>query len=248
MRHWLRSQAVMYRALDEAVGATQRVWINEFLENERVAKERMDFAKAERERERIAGTAPSRPLDMYASTYSDQFYGSATVTHVDGRLRFSFIGWEGPREHYQLDSFLLDPDLVVLKKYDPTVRFELDDFGKPAKITMTVLGAVRMPLTRMPDEPKAIRLSPEEMQALAGVYSTRAPRARIQIEVLDGTLKATLPGALTGAQVEYVVTDLIPTSADTLRIKGTPLDLRVEPTQATLLIPHQAPIEFQRES
>jgi hypothetical protein len=240
-------QAVMYRAVDEALGATQRVWINEFLENERVTEQRTAFAKAERERERLAGTAPSRPLDMYAGTYADPFYGSATVTHVDGRLQFSFIGWEGSLEHYQLDSFLLDPNLVVLKKYDPTVRFELDDFGKPAKVTMTLLGAVRMPLTRVPDEPEAITLSPEQMQSLAGVYSASTPRARIRIEVLDGALKATLPGALTGAPAEYVVSDLIATPADTLRIKGTPLDLRIEATHATLLIPHQAPIELPRE-
>jgi CubicO group peptidase (beta-lactamase class C family) len=241
------SQALVYRALDEALGATQRVWISEFLENERVTEERMDFAKAERKRERLAGTTPTRPLDLYAGTYADPFYGSATVTYEDGRLRFSFIGWEGPLEHYQLDSFLLDPDLVVLKKYDPTVRFELDDFGKPAKVTMTLLGAVRMPLTRVPDEPAPVTLSPEQVQALAGVYSTRAPRTRIRVEVLDGALKATLPGALTGAQAEYVVTDLIPTSGDTLRIKSTPLDLRIGTTQITLLIPHQAPIELQRE-
>jgi CubicO group peptidase (beta-lactamase class C family) len=241
------AQAVVFRALDEAVGVTQRDWINEFLENERVTKERTAFGKAERKRERLPGTTPSRSLDMYAGTYADPFYGSATVTHADGRLRFSFIGWEGLLEHYQLDSFLLDPELVVLKKYDPTVRFELDDFGKPAKVTMTLLGAVRMPLTRVPDEPEAIVLSPRELQALVGVYVTRAPRARIRIEVLDGALKATLPGALTGAQAEYVVSDLIVTSTDSVRIKGTPLDLRIGTTQATLLIPHQAPIELQRE-
>ena len=73
-------------------------------------------------------------------------------------------------------------------------------------------------------------------------------RARVRIEVLDGALKATLPGSLTGAQAEYVVSDLIATAADTLRIKGTPLDLRIASAGATLLIPHQAPIEFQRES
>jgi CubicO group peptidase (beta-lactamase class C family) len=242
------SQALVYRALDDALGATQRVWINEFLENERVTEERMEFAKAERKRERLANTAPSRALDMYAGTYADPFYGSATVTHDNGRLQFSFIGWEGPLEHYQLDSFLLDPNLAVLKKYDPTVRFELDDFGKPAKVTMTLLGAVRMPLVRISDEPKAVTLSPREMQALAGVYSTAAPRTRIRIEVLDGALKATLPGALTGAQAEYVVSDLVATSTDTLRIKDMPLDLHVGTTGATLLIPHQAPIELQRES
>jgi CubicO group peptidase (beta-lactamase class C family) len=242
------SQALVYRALDDALGATQRVWINEFLENERVMEERMEFAKAERKHERLANTAPSRPLDMYAGTYADPFYGTATVTHDNDRLRFSFIGWEGPLEHYQLDSFLLDPNLAVLKKYDPTVRFELDDFGKPAKVTMTLLGAVRMPLVRIPDEPRAVTLSPREMQALAGVYSTTAPRTRIRIEVLDGALKATLPGALTGAQAEYVVSDLVATSTDTLRIKDMPLDLHVGTTGATLLIPHQAPIELQRES
>jgi len=242
------AQAVIYHALDAALRGSSSVWFNEFLESERVTKKRMAFARAEHERERIQGTTPSRPLSAFAGTYADAFYGTAAVTYSEQGLHLDFIGWTGPLEHYHLDVFSLDPDKAILKKYEPVVRFGLDDYGKPATLTMRLLGGVRMELARKPDEPIGVALSLEEMQRLTGVYTAGAPRTRVRIEVLDGTLKATLPGSLTGAQAEYAVVTLIPTSPAELSIKGTGLTLEVQTERATLRIPHQQPIVLEREA
>ena len=242
------SQAVVYQALDAALGERSGVRLDEFLEGERVTKARTAFAQAEHERERIPGTTPSRPLSEYAGTYGDAFYGTATVRCDERGLYFDFIGWTGLLEHYHLDVFSLDPDKPILKKYSPIVRFELDDFGKPATLTMTLLGAVRMELARKPGEVKKAALSLEEMRRLVGDYRTDAPRTRVHIELLDGNLKATLPGTLVGMQAEYAVVTLIPTSSTQLSIGGTELTVEIEKNLATLRIPHQQPIVLERQA
>jgi hypothetical protein len=247
----LLPQAVLYRAIDAAIGDGRRHWLREFRVTQTAAKERLEFAQAEKSRERLAGTQPSRPLSEYAGTYDDPFYGRATVAHDERGLSFEFVGWKGRLEHWQLDTFQLLPDSPILKKYQPEVRFELDDFAKPAQVTLNVLG-VRLTAKRTPEAPAAISLSSAELRAFTGTYESAAPRMHVRVEMLDETLKASLPGALAGVAAEYAVVSLVPVGADRFSVASTPIAFVFErtgapPARLRLEIPHQQPFEFSKQ-
>jgi CubicO group peptidase (beta-lactamase class C family) len=245
----LLPQALLHHTVDAVLGDGKRAWLSEFQALQTAGKERLEFAQAQRTRERLTGTQPSRPLPEYAGTYVDPFYGNAAISRDDGGLAFAFVGWTGRLEHWQLDTFRLLPDSPILKKYQPEVRFELDDFGKPIEVTLIVLGAVRLKARRTPEAPPAIPLSPDELRAFEGTYVSAAPRMRVRIEMLAETLKASLPGALAGAAAEYAVVSLVPAGADRFSIPNTDIGIRFERAAGALNLlrletPHQQPFEF----
>lgn len=243
-------QGMLYRALDEVLGGGKRAWLVDFRESERVGEERLNYARDERARLRLSDTRPARPLEAYAGTYADSFYGSARVTYEDDALRLQFIGFDGPLEHWQLETFNLNVNDPYLSKYEPIVRFDLDDFGDPSEMTLILLGGVRMRLQRSFETPKAADVAPEELRAIEGTFECAAPPMRVVIENVDG-LKATLPGTVAGTVDDTAVLPLAPLGAGRYAVGNSRTIARLERTAGDkdvlwLEIPHQMPIRTTR--
>jgi hypothetical protein len=240
-------QALVYHALDSIVLERESRWLDVFHERERFGRERLDYAEEDRKRSTVAGTKPSRPLEAYAGTYEDAFYGTATVTHRDGGLRLSFIGFDGPLEHWQFDSFTVAIDDPYLRTHKSTVRFELDDFGEPSELTLVVLGALRMKLARKQPDPAAIELSAEKVVQCTGRYVCVPASLEVAIDLLGNALKITIPGTVAGSAEDYVVRSLVPVAGNRFAISGTRATLRFESGDTALLeVPHQMPITLTR--
>jgi Domain of unknown function (DUF3471) len=86
---------------------------------------------------RPAAAGPSLPLDGYAGTYTDPWYGNIEIAARDGRLTIDFKStprMAGTLEHYRYDTFVTRiEDKAVEPAY---VTFALDADGKVERITM----------------------------------------------------------------------------------------------------------------
>lgn len=83
-------------------------------------------------------TVPPLPLEQYAGTYTDPWYGDMTVTHQGGTLQISMTrtpSLQGALEYWQYGSFIArwsDPEL----RADAFVMFTLTPNGKIERVTM----------------------------------------------------------------------------------------------------------------
>ncbi|HKE37822.1 MAG TPA: serine hydrolase, partial [Candidatus Baltobacteraceae bacterium] len=239
-------QALVYHTIDSVIFDRPKTWLTEFRDREAFGRERLDYAEKERKRSTIAGTKPLRPLEAYAGTYADEFYGSATVTHSNGRLHFSFIGFEGPLEHWQFDSFTLNIDDPYLRTYKSQVRFELDDFAEPAALTLVVLGGLRIKLQLKRPDPETVDVPFETLRSFEGRFGSALASLEIAIDVLGGALKITIPGSLVGSGEDFVVRSLLPIGDNRLAIAGTQAVLvRNSDGSLVLEMPHQLPIALR---
>jgi hypothetical protein len=169
------------------------------------------------------------------------------VTLRNGKLHFSFIGFEGPLEHWHFDSFTLAIDDPYLRTYGSTVVFGLDDFGEPSRLTLVVLGGLRLNLARKHADPPAIALPLETLSRSEGRFESAATAMQIAIDLIGDSLKVTIPGALTGSGEDVVVRTLIPIAEDRFAIASTRSTLAFGGADVVLLeTPHQLPAELTR--
>jgi Domain of unknown function (DUF3471) len=221
--------------------------LSEFCARERFSREKLDFAEADRKRSTIPDTKPSRPLEAYAGVYEDAFYGAARVTLRAGKLHLSFVGFEGPLEHWQFDSFTVAIDDPCLRAYKSVVVFDLDDFGEPSQLTLVVLGGLRIKLARKDPDPAAIALPIEELRKYEGRFESTVAALRIAIDLIGDSLKVTVPGALAASGEDVVVRALIPTAGGRFAIASTRSTLAFrDDAIAVLETPHQMPVELTR--
>lgn len=240
-------QALVYHAIDSVIFDRPSTWLVEFRERELFGRERLKYSDEDRKRSTIAGTAPSRPLEAYAGTYCDEFYGTATVTYDGEGLHFSFVGFEGTLEHWQLDSFTVGIDDPFLRAYKSVVRFELDDFAEPSALTLVVLGGLRINLTRKRPEPQPVDVPREALHSFEGRYFSKPAALHIAIDLVGDALKVTVPGALAGSSEDFVVRTLVPVTDNRLAIAGTQAVLaRGEDDSLVLEIPHQLPVALEK--
>jgi hypothetical protein len=84
-----------------------------------------------------AKVGPSLPLERYAGTYSDPWYGNIEIGQDKGKLTIDFKSTPrmgGTLDHYQYDSFTTKfTDKTIEPAY---VTFGLDANGKVERITM----------------------------------------------------------------------------------------------------------------
>jgi CubicO group peptidase (beta-lactamase class C family) len=243
-------QALLYHALDEVLESPRRTWLADFREMERVGEERLTFARNDRARLRVPDTHPSRPLAAYAGVYTDDFYGSAMVTAENEKLSMKFIGFDGELSHWHLDTFALHLEDLYLAKYQPIVRFDLDDYGEPCQLTLSVVGGVRMTLQRKLTVPKPVEVSEDEIRDIEGTFESAAPPIRIVIERF-ATLKATVPGTIAGVSDDTTEMNLMPIGLHRFILGTSPAILRLERTDDRddilwLEVPHQMPLRLTR--
>ncbi|HEY6092650.1 MAG TPA: serine hydrolase [Gemmatimonadales bacterium] len=134
-------QAITYRLLDHFLGAPapQTDWLALFArlkaqgDSAVLAQERTAAAK------RDSTSRPSLPLEKYAGTYRDAWYGDVTIALENGKLvmRFSHSpSLTGDLEHFQYDTFIArwrDREL----RADAYVSFALKPDGSIDQVKMS---------------------------------------------------------------------------------------------------------------
>ncbi len=100
--------AILYHVLDQYFGVPPTDWIAGFKsakdQREKEAAETMKKAEAAR----AADSKPSLPLDRYAGTYTDAWYGPITIRQENGGLAITFDHTPtmiGDLQHWQYDTF-----------------------------------------------------------------------------------------------------------------------------------------------
>ena len=101
--------AIAFHVLDHYLGAPAFDWLAGY----RAVTEQQQAAMAEMDRRTAAArdslSKPSLPLERYAGTYRDAWYGDVVITNENGRLgiRFTHTPWlTGDLVHWQYDTFL----------------------------------------------------------------------------------------------------------------------------------------------
>ncbi len=124
-------EAIAWQALDDALGAQKFDWAGGYAtmaarnDSANAASE----SKAATSRDSTAG--PALPLDRYAGTYHDQWYGDVGVTNDHGKLVMQFLHTPsllGDLVHWQYETFLVrwrDRSL----RADAFVTFSMDAEG-----------------------------------------------------------------------------------------------------------------------
>ena len=204
---------------DRYLGATGKDWSADMRKLVEDGQKRAKEAASKREAARMAGTTPSLPLDRYAGTYHDSLYGAATVAMESGRLVARFGGFVGDMEHWHHDTFratgrdqtlgkmfltfginaVAEVDGFRLEGMDGLLPEERPDFRRSAPPA---------------DSTPAIAIAESDLQKLAGSYALQGQPLVVEIEVIDGSLKATVPG-----QPVYT---LVPESPLRFRLTGPP--------------------------
>jgi hypothetical protein len=100
--------AILYHVLDHYMQLPAMDWIGAY----KAIKEREEKDAAETmkkaEGARAANSKPSLPLEKYAGSYNDAWYGPISIRSENGRLVISFDhtpGMVGDLEHWQYDTF-----------------------------------------------------------------------------------------------------------------------------------------------
>ena len=130
--------SIAYHVVDHYLGAPATDWIEGF----RAASARNEAQMAEAEKTaasaRDATSKPSLPLEPYAATYEDAWYGDIAITLEQGRLVMRFTrtpSLVGDLDHWQCDTFVVrwrDREL----RADAFVTFALNPDGTIDQVKM----------------------------------------------------------------------------------------------------------------
>jgi CubicO group peptidase (beta-lactamase class C family) len=101
---------IAYELLDHYLGQPRYDWAAAWQEVVRVRDEKA-VAVLKQQTSAPVRAGPSLPLERYAGTFADAWYGEAAITHADGRLTMDFKqtpGMTGALTHWQYDTFRVD--------------------------------------------------------------------------------------------------------------------------------------------
>ena len=98
--------SLMFWILDRLLGAPERDWSAELLQERKADEEKWSVAEREQQDKRIKGTKPSHAASAYVGTYRSEMYGDLVVAEQDGVLHAKFYpGYEGLLNHWHYDTF-----------------------------------------------------------------------------------------------------------------------------------------------
>lgn len=123
--------AITNAVLDQFLGAERFDWVDAYAKVRARNAERLAEANRTSAAERDAASTPSLPLERYAGTYTDAWYGDVAITHENGALRIRFTktpSLVGALEHWQHDTFVAKWDDRELRA-DAFVTFALRPDG-----------------------------------------------------------------------------------------------------------------------
>ncbi len=150
--------AVTYRVLDAYLGNDKTDWVAAYAAAVKKSEANADDSWKKHEAARDKNSRPSLPLDKYAGTYRDPWYGDIAVTQEGGKLRMRFgktpqlVGTMTPWQH---DTFLVRWDDRSLNA-DAFVTFSLDADGGIREVRMQPIS----PLTDFSFDFQDLRLTP----------------------------------------------------------------------------------------
>ena len=130
------------------IGAPERDWHGEIMARTREIEAQVEATLAAQDAARIAGTAPSLPLERYADTYEYEYGGQVHVElNDDGRLRVHFGqpgSFSGDMEHWHHDVFRLYYDGGDGQAYGSSfVTFTIGLQGEVTWMDMGFMGKYR---------------------------------------------------------------------------------------------------------
>jgi len=102
--------ALTWTILDYYLDAPAHDWVAAYATLERRAEEQLRTAEAETATARDTASVPSLPLDRYAGTYRDAWYGDVDLRLEDHHLVMQFsktASLLGDLEHWQYDTFVV---------------------------------------------------------------------------------------------------------------------------------------------
>ncbi len=141
--------ALTHRLIDRFEGGEQIAWSDTMLERWTEMQAQGRKQAAEREKSRVAGTAPTLPIAEYVGTYHNAMYGNIEVVGSGAGLVARYgAHYEGPLEHWHFDTFRAVWD-------DPSgdkefFRFEVGNDGKVAVLHAQIEGSIEF--KRVEDE------------------------------------------------------------------------------------------------
>ncbi len=130
--------SLIYAVVDQALGAPPTDWMAAYLKVAARSQASTDEALKKAAAKRDASLKPSLPLEAYARTYEDAWYGPILITNEGGRLAMSFAktpGMVGDLEHWSRETFVVrwrDREL----RADAYVTFVLDPDGEIVEARM----------------------------------------------------------------------------------------------------------------
>ncbi|MCX7512303.1 serine hydrolase [Frateuria sp. STR12] len=151
--------AITYRALDAYLNPGKKTdWVAVYDKAVKHAQAKADDSMATHEAARDKDSKPSLPLEGYAGTYRDPWYGNVIVSREGGKLRLRFshtpqlVGTMTPWQH---DTFTVRWDDRTLNA-DAFVTFALDEDGHVREARMEPIS----PLTDFSFDFQDLRLAP----------------------------------------------------------------------------------------
>ena len=133
--------AITLRVLDAYLGAQKTDWNAAYGAALAKSQAKADDSWSRHVAARTGRRTPSRPLDAYAGTWRDPWYGDVIVTRDGARLRLRFSRTKslaGTLEHWQNDAFIVRWDERWLNA-DAFLTFSLDADGKPVEARMDAI-------------------------------------------------------------------------------------------------------------
>jgi CubicO group peptidase (beta-lactamase class C family) len=156
--------AITYRVLDHYLGVEPTDWVAAYATVRARLERRVAEAEQSGRASRDTSSRPSLPLEGYAGTYRDAWYGDIEITKEDERLviRFSHTpSLVGELEHWQYDTFVARWRERELRA-DAFVSFALDPSGRVAEAKMRAVS----PATDFSFDFQDLLLRPVEKAAL----------------------------------------------------------------------------------
>ena len=203
---------LMNRIFDILLGVAPRDWSAELLKATAAQMEQAKAAAKKIEEQRVVGTKPSLALDRYAGTYADSMYGETEVTFENGALRARLgRAFDGALEHWHYDTFRAAwRDPMLGKTF---LTFVLGTDGKVAKMEVDGIGEFGRRPERA-DTTAAVTLAASALQKFTGSYANDATKLTVDVQLVSGTLRLTVPG-----QPTYT---LVADSPTRFRLTGPP--------------------------
>jgi CubicO group peptidase (beta-lactamase class C family) len=100
--------AIMYHLLDQYFNLQNTDWIAAFMSVKEAEEKEAAESMKKAEGSRAADSKPSLPLEKYAGTYTDAWYGPITIRQENGALTIIFDhtpSMVGDLQHWQYDTF-----------------------------------------------------------------------------------------------------------------------------------------------
>lgn len=125
-------RSITHWVLDQYLKVSDTDWLAAFKKSERDAQNRLKLTEARIETSRDTSSKPSLPLQQYANTYSDPWYGNIQISLIKkDHLALEFSHTEmlkGKLEHWQHDTFIVRWNQRELRA-DAYITFALNPEG-----------------------------------------------------------------------------------------------------------------------